>query len=312
MSYPSEVILSITAHGGIELTKKDVPSYFTVPEGIKITKLSAVVPGVCNLVSPDDTEEFNKHILEVIRKLETRRSRRSRSRSRSKSMAPQYKRMDAKTLSKMITHFQSTIVDSDQEVHKTTRQSRRNGEPDSESEEYIFHSDKSYRVCKYKPGQTIINKVYARNEKEIVTPWDLKINAMNVEGRPDLIQEIKGRRGYLRGEEENTFVYLKEIVDFLTQRGVKHIILLDFSCSVFGRETDDFTNPEDIKINKTMANHLRRELIDKCKFGGSKPGNIKKRKIMTRHNRSKQLHPLIFKMERHLDVPLDIRGHRHR
>jgi hypothetical protein len=291
MSYPSETILSITAHGGIELTKKDVPTYFTVPEGIKITKLSAVVPGVCNLVSPDDTEEFNKHILEVIRKLEIRRSRRisSRSESRSGSRAAgssKYKKMNRKTLEKMITFFQNTIKDTDNEVHKSARQTRRLGKPDVETEEYIFHSDKSYKVCEYKPGETIINKIYARNEKEIAGPWDLKINAMNVEGKPDLIQVIKGRRGHLRGEEDNTFIYLNEIVDFLAQQGVRHIILLDFSCSVFGREDDDFTNPEEIVINQTMANHLRRELIDKCKFGGSKARRRKRTKKNLTRRRS--------------------------
>jgi hypothetical protein len=67
MSYPETVLLTVTSHG---LTKYSDDSKkvitFNVPPDMKIIKLSAVAPGVCNLTEPESLDKTIEHIVKKI------------------------------------------------------------------------------------------------------------------------------------------------------------------------------------------------------------------------------------------------------
>jgi len=274
--YPEQVILSVTSHGGIDLDLADNVVFFTVPEEMNLIKLSAVVPGVCNMVSSDDTEWTNNYILWFIDDHKEKRNG-----------AP-FLKEDIEKLADALKKEDEAGVD---EVHKTIKQHRRIGEADPDAEQFVYHADKSYNVSEYNSGETVINKIYTRNDREhIETPFDLKINALNVIGKPDLIEEIKGKTGSKRGPEKNSDIHLKDIFEFLKKKGVKDVVLLDFSCSVFGKPDGDFTRPETLEIPDGRVRHLRAELLADGKYGGraKKTRRVhKKRRSIKRKQRNK-------------------------
>lgn len=276
MSYPKQIILSVTSHGGIDLDRNDNVVFVSVPEEMKLIKLSAVVPGVCNMVSSDDTAWTNAYILWFIQNHKDARKGGPFLKEDIEILADTLKKEDEKGV---------------KEVHKDAKKSRRAGESDPDAEQFVFHADKSYNVSEYAPGESVINKLYTRNDREhIETPFDLKINALNVTGMPDIIEEImiekkRGKTGSKRGEVKNSDIHLKDIFDFLKEKGVNDVILLDFSCSVFGRADGDFTRPETLEIPDGKVRHLRAELLAEGKYGG-KSIRKKSKKVRVKRNKT--------------------------
>jgi hypothetical protein len=228
MSYPKTVIACITAHGGIDVDRNgELTEEYIVPDGVRIIKLSAVSLGVCNLVFEGETGIFIDAIFEFIagRKRFTQRT--------VEKLAERLHELDEETKNVEGTRIQGL-------------ESRAEGEPDRLVEEYFHHADKKYTVRTYIPGEEIINKVYVRDNREFSeSPFDLKINLMNVRGVPDLVEKITGKKTGLRsrGEDDSSEIHLNQGIDYLVGKGVTTIVLVDLSCSFFGVQGSDFTKP---------------------------------------------------------------------
>jgi hypothetical protein len=264
-----QTILNVTTHGGINLTQEDRPVFFTVPAGIKIIKMSVVAPGVCYVVSPDDIFAYSQSINNIIR-------------------AKRGEPMTFFELQAIAEELEKIDRENVKGIQKNAKTQRRAGEPDVISEQFVYHADKSFRVVEYNEGEEMINKLYSRNDKELANPWDLQVLVMNTPGRPDLVREIKGRRGSLRGEEVQTEIRLEEMVSYLKERGTTEIVLFDFSCSIFGRFDDDFTRPDEAsEMSSHAVSVLRRELVDQGKYGGrnKKTTRAQKKRTNKRRNR---------------------------
>ena len=114
---------------------------------------------------------------------------------------------------------------------------------------------------------------------------------MNATGFPELIEILKGRSS----QNENTYVSLEEIVNYLQKQGVKQIIFLDLSCSSFISMTppkednlididDDSDEEENIK-DQRLTRRIRRDIQQTTtkKNGGKRMHTHKKsRKKSTR------------------------------
>jgi hypothetical protein len=228
MSYPKTVIACITAHGGIDVDRNgELTEEYIVPDGVRIIKLSAVSPGVCNLVFEGETGVFVDAIFEFIagRKRFTQRT--------VEKLAERLHELDEETKNVEGTRIQGL-------------ESRAEGAPDLLTEEYFHHADKKYTVRTYLPGEEIINKVYVRDNREFSeSPFDLKINLMNVRGVPDLVEIISGKKTGLRsrGEDDSSEIHLNQGIDYLVGKKVTTIVLVDLSCSFFGVQGADFTKP---------------------------------------------------------------------
>ena len=74
MEYPKTVVIAITAHGVIPLYKKElgdeyVPHVFYLPSGrnLSVTKISSVVPGICNITNFDDVDKNMKYLIKTLK-----------------------------------------------------------------------------------------------------------------------------------------------------------------------------------------------------------------------------------------------------
>jgi len=216
MDFPETVILSVTVHGTIYPENDTLIPTFKVPEGMRIKKISAVAPGVCNVTSETQIAKINISILSAFEKLVKYED----IVSKLPPLIESFKQLEKSEVLPILKDAKSTI---------------------SEKEKgFIDHTDKGYTTREYLAGQEILQKRYSRSVGEGTNDAnDFKITALNVVGQPDMLSlVISGRLGATTTraseiEEGQYMVRLSTFVEFLQEKGVKNIVLFDFSCSDF-------------------------------------------------------------------------------
>lgn len=274
LSYPRKAIVAATVHGAIEVDNTGRPTTFIPPRGMKITKLSAVTPGVCNLMNPEvDADYYVKMLLDNLEIIEeSKQSTNPRTNSTvMKELGDGFREADLET----------TVRDEEENIRYSRKRKRK---VSARSEAYLHHSDKSYQSTVY-VNTPIINKYYSRKAKEVLesnTPWDFTITVLNMTGFPDLLREMP-----VRSNKTDITITLKQICKFLHSNGVKELILVDFSCSTFLKRGEDSADPQEhqaLELSPIAARALRRELLKSGLHGGKKR-KTQKAKKNGRHKR---------------------------
>ena len=263
MSYPKKVIVVVTCHGLITIDKSDnEPNLFKIPDNMKVIKMSAVTHGVCNFTNDQDVNKFIKMIIHKKNKTELKKGLKNPEKY-TETLANLYKEIEADTVKDA---FNAT-PDSNSDIRNT----------------YNHHRDKSYEIITYNHKHPyMINKEYIRNNKseQNSSQWDYGIYCLNVEGKPDLITKLKGRTY----ADKDTTIYLKEILDFLHDKGVKEIILLDLSCSNFEYQVDE--NNKETEVSERNTRSIRSNLIKgKLNGGGGGASRVHRKKGTIRKHR---------------------------
>jgi hypothetical protein len=262
MAYPESVILQITTHGSIELDENNQPIEFKFQPGMFLTKLSAVTPGTCNIMSAESSNYFSRTIMNNIDRIlwllnfnhitSEEQLEQMGTPGLIKSFVSIFKKEDTAELKDVEYQLQTADSDIDPDYLK-----------------YFHNYDQSYL---YSPKKTsAINKVYVRGQGEIfgapkIGTWDYKINVLNMPGQPDLMREIAGRTHYKRSK-----ITFKDIMDFLYAHGVRGVFLFDFSCSIF----------ED-PMSETADRAVKRDLLKRGLYGGKKTRRHKKKRKTTK------------------------------
>jgi hypothetical protein len=267
MEFPETLVLSMTLHGLIPVENETVTE-FTVPDGMRIIKVSAVTPGVCNVTTPDEIEKANASIRKVFG-------------------SPQLRYED-------IEPNLASLVQSLKTLESNTTPSIRSqlkSKEDLDMRNMLRYTDKGFSTVKYLPGKPMINKEFGRSDGEgVESVDDYKITALNAVGQPDLhsiiVSERPGAtmtRGSTKSEEQY-LLRLSTIVTFLQERGVKNILLFDFSCSEMteGSERD--------------KRSLGRNLTKEGKNGGKKTETRRRRKRLHGHSKA-NTHSLFRKQQ---------------
>jgi len=266
MSYPETVVIAVTSHGLIkydDVTKNTIT--FNVPSGMKIIKLSAVAPGVCNLTEPENLHETIDYIVKKINK------------------PVEFDRL----LRDPISYLEELILIIKSNEEDTIRETINDKTPDFDiklRDDYVHHRNKSYTIVEYNTNDPIINKDYVRNNRTELNrgPWDFQISVINASevGKPDLFNEITQRRTY---SDADTTITLEQIINFLKDKGVKQIILIDLSCSNFESLKGDELNPREER-------DLRRDILKTGLNGGKKKysKNTRKNKKTKKYKNTKK------------------------
>lgn len=179
-----------------------------------------------------------------------------------------------------------------------------------DAERYINAYDKFFKISTYLPGETVIDKLFSRTNKQVINKpskkrWVAIINNVG----PNSIDLFTLMRPQTR--EGSIDIYLSEIVDYLKNQGVKEIIMFDNSCSNFDKEdtkpgNNDTSYTDDGIQFKTYTDPVGREYTDKeirkrrrsietsstIKFGGKrkqKYTTFKKRKTKRKTTKKHRL-----------------------
>jgi hypothetical protein len=265
--YPETVVLSITVHGLMSVENGAVAE-FTVPDGMRIIKISAVAPGVCNVTTESEIEKANASIRKVFG-------------------SPDLTYKDV--VSKLAPLVQSLKTLESDTTH--TIRSQLKGEKDTDMSNFLLHIDKGFSIVNYESGKPMINKEFGRSGGEgLKSVDDYKITALNAVGEPDIhsliVSERPGAtmtRASTKGEGE-FLLRLSTIVTFLQKNGVKNILLFDFSCSEMTEGTE-----RDIR-------NARWNLIKEGLHGGKKTETRRRRKRLYGHSKA-NTHSLFGKQQ---------------
>lgn len=267
MVFPETLVLSITVHGLMSVENGAVAE-FTVPEGMRIIKVSAVAPGVCNVTTEEEIETANTSIRKVFG-----------------SPDLTYKDVVSK-LAPLVQSLKTLESDTTPTIRSQLKR-----EKDTDMSNFLLHTNKGFSIVNYESGKPMINKEFGRSGGEgLKSVDDYKITALNAVGEPDIHSLIVSERPGATMTRASTksegefLLRLSTIVTFLQERGVKNILLFDFSCSEMTEGTE-----RDIR-------NARRNLVKQGLKGGKKTETRRRRKRLYGHSKT-NTHSLFGKQQ---------------
>jgi len=284
MKYPKKVILAITAHGTIPLYKKEpddeyTPHFFYLPTGreLSVTKISSVVPGVCNITNNDDVDKNMKYLLNTLRTFDVSTATRDKKKEFLDEAQRHFQEMDkdqardiradlSKKQKTLLEKEQKTVADADDELEALIEVIELTQDIESDKQ-YLYHKQ-NYRRDTYVNAprrQGILYKIYHHKPNEhLKSTFDYKINVLNVTGIPDLFSEMNKRRSG-RSAHVKRDLNLEEIIHYLySKKKVNEIIIFDFSCSSF---TDAETHEP--VMDERFIRSVRKSLLKERLHGGA-------------------------------------------
>jgi hypothetical protein len=300
------IVLGLTTHGAIYFNNngsntqpKYEPIMFQVPEGMTITRVSIVYPGVANFVEPENIRSFN----EQIKTMNTNFNKKDKNGNVIvptpnktieivNDMAEGLSKLDSKNF-KMFDP--SDYIEDD----KT----------DQDALNYYYNQNKNYQIRQFKSGEFMINKFHNRLNKDRDESkggdWSIEIlniptepytdidSGKTIQKIPDLLTKMRGMAAHTRIRDIETTT--EEYITYLHSKGVRNVIVIDFTCSVFDlyEKTNFITRFSDREniVSERATNHLARQIWDTTDFEKSPPLNVsyrKKRGGKTKNKRIKR------------------------
>lgn len=247
LKLPTELVLLATVHGGVPIENGNVKT-FQVPQGFTITRIMLTRPGICNVTSEYQVDEVVKTM----------------------NISPQ------KTV--------ETLKTTQAEVLKSiTQQLKGENENNELFKQYIRSRITTPTRKVFKSGDTMINKIFIRDASESINKaFDFKLNAINVQGIPDIFDFIyfgtSGPAVKTRSKFHGLQIDLSTLIESLMSYGVTSLILYDLTCSSFMSNTP---------MTERQEREVRRYIVQQG-WGKKRTRRLKK-KTKTRRARNRIL-----------------------
>lgn len=251
MALPPELVLLATVHGGLMVDDNKQIQTFRIPDGIKVTRVMATRPGICNVTSEDQINEVIKDMTSA--------------------------GLNTEEIGRTVQSIQA----SQPEVVKTIMGQLKGDDPNRELLQQFLRSRIATPTTKvFNPGSIMLDKYLTRDIYEgHGQAFDYKLNAMNIPGVPDLFDVVTYRTAgpatQIKSKQYKREIDLSVLVNILRDRGVQHLILYDLTCSTF---------MPDVPMTDREERALRRDIIQK---GLGKKTRRLKRKTKTRRGKKR-------------------------
>ena len=299
MEYPKTVIIAITAHGVIPLYKEEthdeyLPHVFYLPKDknrkLSVTKISAVVPGTCNITNPHDVDKNMKYLIRKLNKFDISTASNDKKIRFLDKIQKSFQHADKH----QIREIQADLIKKQKALSKKEQKKTSDRDDieeiieiielteDIESDKRYLHYNQNYRRDTYvntHKRDGILYKIYERKSSEhLKPPYDYKINVLNVTGFPDLFSEMNTRKSG-RSAPAKVELNLEQIINYLYyEKQVNEIIIFDFSCSSFA----DAATQEPV-LDERFSRITKNSLLKERLHGGT----CRKTKTSTRRTNKK-------------------------
>jgi hypothetical protein len=256
-NFPKKILLSVTTHGILKSWKSKAfgreLDTFIIPDGIKLIKMNIATLGECNFMAPETVTEFTKLIKRyepyIIKKGKEDRIIKQKLESISKLIK-------TKEEEEKLPSIEVQMLDIIKKKKEGKKLNEDEKEMMNEINRYLTAYNKSYNISIFNPGEITVNKTFKRSNIEAnKSDWIIKI--INMPNQPDLLPYMV--RQTRKGESE---IKLEEIVNFLKERGVEEIFLIDFSCALF----EDID--EGSYVSSRESRRSRRSIKQRSIYGG--------------------------------------------
>jgi hypothetical protein len=246
--FPSTVIALFTIHGGYDIVEKDGHSQVTqyiVPDGLEVTNILGAPPGVCYNTSAGILRDLARGLHELTIREETINEKL------------------LKVIVETVTELESRGLQQDKDtLREQMRESIKQQDTSLVNPDLHLIVNKSelfLRPKNFKSGDKLLDKTFANDhdDKSNEDGYDLKINLVNMEGIPNLLDEERFPGLFRKRRRKSTEVTLGNSLTYLKNNGANRVVVIDLACSSFGN-----------KISDRHARLLRRALMG-IYFGGS-------------------------------------------
>jgi len=245
--YPETVVLAIMTHGGYDLDEERRIAEFNLNEVTdeEDNTLRTVTAAPVGVTFYHD-EEMNPTYIETIQTVFAEYRAHIQNRGLKQHELDRITDKMSKKLKKIDDSRVKTYETSVRNDKKLKHVSSEEMEEIKEMGEFaIFQKPKMFWTKTYEnTGRTMIpNKEFTVKTATILYEDDYynKINMINVSGVPNLM-DAPGIN--VRAERNSNHLFMSDLLAFLYSNGVKHIIIVDFSCSNVGFKSDNVTDRE--------------------------------------------------------------------
>jgi len=254
INFPEKVYVLITTHGRIDYIRAahiqasadDGPpvlgevSKYTVPDGITVTKINPISYGTCNFLTNEyayEILEFVKYTIdnEFIPKYDVAKNIEFTTKT-GKRILPQEGNVE-EAIVNFLKRNDPNIKNLREEMKDLERENARTGKKNdpqiNDMREYL--NSPKYFLNVYTSGTEAPDKYYSYDSN------DKNVNIIKEIGRNNKIFDVMDRlKDVTVKTDPNTGETIttketteKKIVDFFKSNGVKEIVIIDLSCSVF-------------------------------------------------------------------------------
>ena len=259
IQFPEKVYVLITTHGQIDYLRPSQliqsgqssidnrhvigeVSKYIVPDGINVIKINPVSHGICNYLSDDysiEVFEFMKYAIdnEFIPKYDIKQDIEFTTKS-GKRIRPQQENVENSIL-EFLKRNDPNISYVRKKMKLIERENQQTGNSQSNKLELKdmknYLNTPKYFLSVYTSGNEVPNKIYSYDVK------DTNLNIIKEIGRNnkifDVMRHLKDETVKFDPNIGETIKTIhtneKKIVDFFKNNGVKELVLIDLSCSLF-------------------------------------------------------------------------------
>jgi hypothetical protein len=276
------IISAITCHGFIPCDKNTFePEMVEITDDIEIYKFTSSTPGVVGL----ETAITNDNNISVIN-----------------SLSEQLLGPNIINMTSIMNEFKKYYRNKNSQELRELKKRKY----DEDEKQFLYHSIKGYNNYRLTKGDKIVNKYFTRkiSEKsyndfsilEISQKYPESTQYPKIPLLPDLFTTMFGNNGLAIQDTDGKIeisqtISLNEIIKYYSSKGIKKLIIFDFTCSLYGIAGKEKTILEYLDADSQYVRLIRRNM---CKnllaYGGKKQSkNIKQKnkKTKTKKHKSK-------------------------
>jgi len=227
-SHQKTAVLVITTHGGVKVTLSSTSGLDTImtsePDDMDIVLLQTAACGVVNMVPPSKVVSYTKVVRDAINASGFNEN------TTKSDMVEIVERIKSEIMG--IDNLPATIA---KEISSKTP----GYADDPQTMDYHHHTNKFYTVYSDK---YMIDKRFSR-ANELTKPGsrDWKVNLLGTKDE-DLMDTLNPNVSSLRKSnkrDELSVLYMRNIINELQKRGIKKLLIFDFTCSVIENDVSD-------------------------------------------------------------------------
>lgn len=287
IEFPEKVYVLITTHGRMNFT---LPSpdentqelgkltVYTVPIGMTVKKINAAIPGLCNYIS----DGYQNEVLDFMKQeIDSEFMPRNTLKQQIELTTKSGKRMlaeDETPEERILNYLKAT----DPSV-KELRDILKSGDTTDATDMRNYLHSPRYLLNVYTSGTRAPNKYYSYSSNELDDSIPSIIKEIGRNNKIfDVMKALKKEITKTNSAGEQiitTYTTENDIIDFFKTHGVKEVVLVDFSCSVFNNPQGQTPTPRTAR--------LVRKRITTQKYGGRSRKYKKKKSNTTKANSKK-------------------------
>lgn len=233
MSMPKTMIVGVFLHGTLHIKNNGEVNTINVPDGMHVTVINAVAPGVPNISTLQEYENIATKISTFVK---------TKKRKYNKLTKPQIETLSVHVKNMLVSENKNQATDIIKE-HQYLY-SKKDVNPNFQK--YTYQYGNAFQIKAYNTNDTIPNKLFIRfSEKELVNPDNIKETYFN-----NIVlynyDELYLFNMLLSVGLDINQITLEQMLEFFIVLGVENVIMIDMSCSVFN-STPEFLTERNIR-----------------------------------------------------------------